>query len=64
MLAALRDIGQFSGIRRPSGDGYYYGQHIGGVGTVTLLSGDPGILTDGGFRSFGDAHFRKALGHI
>lgn len=60
-IVAFRDIGQFSGIKQPSGKGYYYGQHINGVGNVTIRAGIPGIMTAAGFRSFGDAEFRKKL---
>jgi hypothetical protein len=59
MIVSFRNAGQFSGAKQPSGKGYYYGQHIEGFGTVTLMSGNPGILTSEGFKDFGNVMFRQ-----
>jgi hypothetical protein len=59
MVAALRDVGQFSGVNALSGHGYYYGQQIKDIGSVTLRAGVPGVLTADGFKHFGDAELTE-----
>jgi hypothetical protein len=61
LIVALRNIGQYTGVKQPHGQGYYYGQRIEGFGTVAIRQGSPGILTPDGFKCFGDAQFRKKL---
>jgi hypothetical protein len=56
IIVAFRNIGQHTGFK-----GFYYGQSIRDIGTVTLRSDEPGILTGDGFKLFADARFRKSL---